>query len=135
MEVGVAAWRALAIERGFGSNFRFQPVQYGEQFCRGEFLLKQLAQSLQKSFTQRRIVQKPIGHPVPTCDSGQLPRAEQRGKLRMVEESTPMIAQCAVQVPGHGYPFLRTATVVDQEMVFVEAVPILHQDGRLEVID
>ena len=46
-----------------------------------------------------------------------------------------MIAERAVEVPGNYKPLLCTAPVIDKKMVLVEAVPVLHEHGRGQVVD
>src|SRR5260221_8207884 len=47
----------------------------------------------------------------------------------------PMIAESAIEIPRNGKPFLRTLVVMNQKMIFVEAIPILNERICGQVID
>ena len=128
--------RPLAsVQRGFRSDVGFEPLKDREEFVGREFLLEQLPEAIQESRAQGRIAQETILQPVPARDPGRLARAQQNGKIGLVEGLVPMIAKRTVEIPGKDKPLSRTAPVIDQEMVFVEPIPVLDQDGGRQVVD
>src|SRR5688572_23648836 len=46
----------------------------------------------------------------------------------------PMIAKSAIEIPWNWKPFFGSLPVVNQEMVFIEGIPILHQRGGGKII-
>src|SRR5207244_2778829 len=53
----------------------------------------------------------------------------------LIEAAMPMIAERAVEVPGNRPPLFRIASIVEQKMILVETIPMLHQDHRSQIAD
>src|SRR6185503_12755462 len=117
------------VQRGFRTDVGFELVQDGEEFVGGEFFFEQLLKAIQESRAQARITQETILQPVPARDRGCLACAQQNGKIGRAEGTVPMIAKRPVEIPGKDKPLARAAPVTDEEMVFIEAIPVLNQNG------
>src|SRR5204862_6564850 len=80
------------------------------------------------------ILEEMILHSVPAVSAWKVLCPLQDWQLRLRESTLPMISESAIQIPGHDKPFFRFG-IISHQMIFVEAVPMLHQRGSDEVVD
>src|SRR5204862_7778104 len=84
--------------------------------------------------SQRRVVKEFIEQTIPSRRPGRRRRSKAQWKFCFAERAFPVIAESPIEVPRNHEPLLRSTQIVDEEMVLVEGIPVLHQRGGREVI-